>query len=111
MANILHILENDGVKFGCMLPENSYDNISTIVGITPGDATSIPDHNTTTGALVRGGEAGRIAVTLVDGSKLKTRRILCSAQKMSTAVGALPGNTYNGLTIRSARFPRRMRLG
>lgn len=111
MAKILHVIENGGVKFGCLLPENTYDGIATIVGVTPSAGSATTDHNTTTSALVRSGEAGKISITILDGTKLRTRRILCAADKMSTAIGALPGNAFGTATIRSARFPRRMRLG
>jgi hypothetical protein len=113
MARVAHQVETAGTaKIIMSLPDNIYDaTIGAIVGITK--LTGSPPAGSfteTSVAGVRKGLLGSVRVTVLQGTKRRTRKLLVSLEKLDTCVAELPGKALNGLTILSARFPVRRRL-
>lgn len=89
-----------------------YSNISGAVGVSKltGDK---PDGATgsTVSLAKRSGLVVPIRISYLEGTKRRYTTIICSLDKVKTAISELPGKTYNTFKIKTAYFPRRMRLG
>jgi hypothetical protein len=112
MAKVPHLVDTTGTgKLIISLEESTYQNIGAVVGVTKMSGTAPAGSNTeTTVAGVRKGKLGSLRVTVRTGVKRATRKIICSLDKMDTAVGEIVGKTIGAGTITSARFPTRRRL-
>lgn len=60
------------------------------------------------GELLARGIVVRIAVSVKDGTRVKTRQLLVTRDKVVTALETLKGKAFAGGTISSARVRRRM---
>lgn len=113
MARSAHQVETAGTgKLIMSLPDGKYDStIGPIVGITPLAGTPPAGSFSETSVNgVRKGLLGSVKITIRVGTKRKQTSFLCSLEKIDTCTTELPGKTYQGGTIVSARFAVRRRL-
>lgn len=96
-------------KIGVNLPD-FYTDIGPVVGVSKLAANDTLDLASTVGALISKGTAAHVYIRYDTGTQIKTGKILCDIDKVSTALPQLIGKQYNGGTIRSASFRRRRRL-
>jgi hypothetical protein len=100
-------------KVGFLASEDSYEDISDIVGITKleeGETISLFQPRSL--ELVRQGLAIKLRIRYDAGEgQYKNSFVLCDIDKAPTAVAALRGKPFKGGTIKSANITRRRRLG
>lgn len=89
-----------------------YSGISSVVGVSKMTGAK-PDGATgsTVGLAKKTGLVVPIRICYIEGTKRRYTNIICSLDKVKTALAELPGKTYNTFKIKTAYFPRRMRLG
>lgn len=87
------------------------DAVATALGLTPIAPNTAPNGSKqTVRNLMSSGNAARIKVSYLDGTKRRTKNLLCAAEKLDTACAALYGQSIaDGQTILSAYFPARVR--
>lgn len=107
---VVHIIDVGTNKASIILPD-LYSAIAADVGVTKKAADTPGAPRSSVRALLSGGMAARLRVSYVDGTKRRTANILCAADKLDTAPGAIVGKTYGSFTIKTAYFPSRQRLG
>lgn len=113
MPKSAHQVETAGTgKLIMSLPDGKYDaTIGPIVGITKLTGAAPPGSFSETSVNgVRKGMLGSVKISYKVGAKIKQTRLLCSLEKIDTCTTELPGKTYQGGTITSARFSIRRRL-
>ena len=103
-----HVLTVGATKVGVILSD-VYAGIETIVGVDKISPTNRPDTSSSAADLLKSGQALRIRIRYVAGTKARTADVLCDVDKAKTAVSELVGKTYRGGAIRSAYFARRAR--
>ncbi|MBC1236185.1 hypothetical protein [Nostoc sp. 2RC] len=106
-----HIVGSGSDAVVISLPD-VYSNIESVVGVKKltGDK---PDGATgsTVSLAKKSGLVVPIRISYIEGTKRRYTTIICALDKVKTAVAELPGKTYNTFKIKTAYFPRRMRLG
>ena len=113
MPKVAHVVDTAGTgKIIMSLPDSVYDGvIGPVVGITKlTGAAPAGSFTETSVAGVRKGLLGSVRVSVKVGTKLKSRKLLVSLEKLDTCVAELPGKAFAGGIITSARFPVRKRL-
>jgi hypothetical protein len=89
-----------------------YSAISSVVGVSK---MTGPKPDGATGSTVslakRSGLVVPLRICYIEGTKRRYTNIICSLDKVKTAIAELPGKNYNTFKIKTAYFPRRMRLG
>jgi hypothetical protein len=110
-----HLINNSGTpKLAVMLPdlyttEDATTNLSGVLGVTK--ARSDDDYIVVPQRVLRqAGKAATLVLRVNDSGAIKVRRVLCSIDKVASALGGLAGKTYDGHTIKSASLPNRRRL-
>lgn len=91
-------------KYFC-LQNDSYDAIATDVGVAQSDAGDLDEPTIDIKDLLQKGIVVRLAITISTVGMKQTRRILCTREKINTAIAALIGKQYGWGTIVSARVP------
>lgn len=89
-----------------------YGSIGSSVGVNKltGDRPAGASSATVKSAM-KDGSAIKVRISYMEGTKRRTSDILCSVEDIKVALPLLPGKTYSSQTIKTAYFPRRMRLG
>ncbi|HLO51133.1 MAG TPA: hypothetical protein VK211_22150 [Kamptonema sp.] len=113
MPNVSHQVDTAGTaKLIVKLPQGVYvgdvataTGVSELTGAPPAGSIAIGSVEAVMKGLI-----GSVRVTVLDGTKRRTRRLIVSLEKMDTVVAELPGKLLGALTILSARFPTRRRL-
>lgn len=93
------------------LPDH-YSQVAAELGLTEvaAGAATIPP-SSEVGALLRGGQAAKVRVSLPSVSgRRKTSTLICSAENLDTVTNALVGKNFKGVSIMTAYFPSRRRL-
>lgn len=101
-----------GSTYAIKLPENYYNSIDTKLGFTKASDSAVKGKFVlSVGQALRQGALLQIGILYLKGTRLQRSKILCPPEKVQTAIQELEGDTYRGLTIRSAYFTRQRRLG
>lgn len=108
-VRVPHVVSIGTNKYAVDLPD-IYDSISSVVGVSQATASDTFVGGGSAAQLIRQGQAIRINVRYLDGTKTKTTSILCDIDKAAGAVKALKGKTIANMTIKSACLPRRARF-
>lgn len=111
VRRITHVFTYDGTNYGIKLPENFYQSIDTVVGVSQASDANRPKFNLTKTQAVRNGALIELGILYRKGTRLTGATILCSAAKLQTAISQLEGKTYRGFPIQSAFIPMQRRLG
>ncbi len=111
LPKVPHIVGTGASAVIIALPD-VYDSIGSAVGINKltGDR---PDgaSGATIRSAMRDGSAIKVRISYMEGTKRRTSDVLCCVDNIKTALPLLTGKTYASQTIKTAYFPRRMRLG
>lgn len=88
------------------------DAVATALGLTPiAPGTSGVGAKQNVRGLMSSGNAARIRVSYMDGTKRRTKNLLCAASNLDTACGALYGLSLGeGFPILTAYFPSKVRF-
>lgn len=110
LQRVLHTINVGASKVGVLLP-NTYGGIETDTGVDKASATNKPELVFTSSNLLKAGQALRVRVRWIEGTKIRTANLICDVEKAATVCGELVGKPFRSGTIKSAFFPRRARLG
>lgn len=105
-----HVFTFDGVNYGIRLPDNFYQSIDTVVGISEASDTNRPKITLTKRQAVRNGALIELGILYKKGTRLTRATILCSAAKLQTAISQLEDKNYRGYPIHSAYIPMQRRV-
>lgn len=101
-----------GSTFAVKLPENYYNSIDTKLGFTKASDSAVKGKFVLgVRQALRQGALLQIGILCLKGTRLQRSKILCPPDKVQTAMQEIEGDTYRGLTIRSAYFMQQRRLG
>lgn len=106
-----YVFAYSGINFGIKLPENYYQNVDALVGISEASDANKPLFTLTQRQCIRAGVLSQIGILYKKGNRLTRSIILCVATKQQQALSDLEGKTYRGFEIRSAYIPMQRRLG
>lgn len=106
IARASHALTQNGKTFGVTLPD-IYDGIADVVGVKKQTAKQVVDAALTVNEARKGGNAIHLRVITTG----VNHTILCSTDKISSALGTLRDRKIGSDTITSARIPRKRRRG
>jgi hypothetical protein len=111
MTRAIHWIQ-DGVNKIGFVTEDNYSDIGPVVGVAKlGSAdTSVKGANNISN-LVKAGQVVRLRIRYKEGTKTKSGLIVCSIDKVASAIAGIRGKGYSGGTILSASIPRRRHLG
>lgn len=113
VKRIQHTVNVNGVEQSIRLPD-LYDKIGNIVGVKKVGTDDQGKYQTgDVDGLLRAGQIIKLTLSIKVTASNKRRRntIICDLDNVKSAIGALPGKTYNGGEIIDAYFPTRRRLG
>lgn len=100
-----------GVTYAVKLPQNYYNGIDTILGLTKASDSAIKGKVVfSTNEAIKKGLLFPLKVFYKKGIRLASSTIVCAPDKVANAIQELEGDTYRGFEIRSAGFGRRRRL-
>lgn len=109
-ALVAHVVGSGASAIILELPDN-YSGVASLVGVQKltGDP---PDGATGTDIAdaLHNGLIAKIRISYLENGKRKTGNLICSIDKLKSAIKALRGKTFGGHTIKSAYFPSRRRF-
>lgn len=101
-----------GATYAVKLPQGYYSSINTKVGFTKASDSAVKGKFVlSVREAVKFGALVKIGILYKKGTRLQRSEILCTADKMQTALQELEGDTYRGNVIRSAYITQQRRLG
>jgi hypothetical protein len=111
LPKVPHIVGSGSSAVIIALPD-VYGSIGSAVGVNKLTGAR-PDgaSGATVRSAMRDGSVIKVRISYMEGTKRRTSDILCSVDDIKTALSILPGKTYASQTVKTAYFPRRMRLG
>lgn len=92
----------DAKVFYCLLNPNTYVSIGTIVGISKASDTEQNNTRSDVGELIKAGIVFRLNLATKTTPK-RYFHILCTRDKLGTALDGLVGKTINGKTVGAAK--------
>lgn len=88
--------------------DTAYTGLATETGIDKATEAQQDAPRYKIGELLARGILVRLAVSIKDGTRIKTRKLLVTKDKVIPALEGLKNKAYGGGTITSVRVPRRM---
>jgi hypothetical protein len=97
-----------GLKYFFRQVDGTYATLATETGIDKATADQQDAPLYDVKELLASGIVVRLSLSIKDGTRIKSGKILVTRDKVTTALDALKNKTFRGGTIVSVRFPRRM---
>lgn len=97
-----------GTTYFFMQNDGSYTGLKGETGIDKASDAQQDAPRYKVGELLARGILVRLSVSIKDGTRMKSRQILVTKDKVVTALETLKGKTMAGGIVSSARVPRRM---
>jgi hypothetical protein len=97
-----------GLKYFFMQDPTTYTGLEAVTGVDKATEAQLDAPRYKVGELLARGIVVRITVSIKDGTKIKTRKLLVTKDKVVAALEGLKGKAVGGGTVTSARVPRRI---
>lgn len=102
----------EGGTYAIRLPLGYYENIDTVLGLTPAGNSAVKGKFLVTKRqALRNGALVELSILYKKGNRLQTSTILCPTVNAARAMQELENKNYRTYPIHSAYFGQRRRLG